>query len=95
MKVVGKDPEGNPIYAENDIYVNPQSYWQSFQDVSPEPFIIDASYIKFRELAFSFDFPRRWLRKTPIAGVSVDGFRPQPVHSLYEREEHRPRVVLL
>ena len=74
VKVVGKDPEGNPIYAENDIYVNPQSYWQSFQDVSPEPFIIDASYIKFRELAFSFDFPRRWLRKTPIAGVQLTAF---------------------
>lgn len=73
VKVVGKDPEGNPIYAENDIY-NPQSYWQSFQDVSPEPFIIDASYIKFRELAFSFDFPRRWLRKTPIAGVQLTAF---------------------
>ena len=66
VKVVGKDPEGNPIYAENDIYVNPQSYWQSF--------IIDASYIKFRELAFSFDFPRRWLRKTPIAGVQLTAF---------------------
>ena len=26
---------------------------------------------------------------------SVDGFCPQPVHSLYEREEHRPRIVLL
>ena len=74
VKVAGTDPEGNPIYVENDIYVNPQSYWQSFQDVSPEPFIIDASYIKFRELAFSFDFPRRWLRKTPIAGVQLTAF---------------------
>lgn len=95
MKVVGKDPEGNPIYAENDIYVNPQSYWQSFQDVSPEPFIIDASYIKFRELAFSFDFPETLAAQDAYCRRSVDGFRPQPVHSLYEREEHRPRVVLL
>ena len=74
VKVAGTDPEGNPIYEKNDIYVNPQAYWQSFQDVSPEPFIIDASYIKFRELAFSFDFPRRWLRKTPIAGVQLTAF---------------------
>ena len=74
VKITGTDDQGNPIYAENDIYVNPQSYWQAFQDVSPEPFIIDASYVKFRELAFSFDFPKRWLRKTPIAGVQLTAF---------------------
>lgn len=73
-EITGTDDQGNPIYAENDIYVNPQSYWQAFQDVSPEPFIIDASYVKFRELAFSFDFPKRWLRKTPIAGVQLTAF---------------------
>lgn len=68
------DGQGGVTYVENDIYVNPQAYWQSFQDVSPEPFIIDASYIKFRELAFSFDFPQQWLRKTPLAGVSLTAF---------------------
>lgn len=65
---------GEEIYVENDIYVNPQTYWQSFQDVSPEPFIVDASYVKFRELALSFAFPKSWLRKTPLAGVELTAF---------------------
>lgn len=68
------DGNGGVTYVENDIYVNPQAYWQSFQDVSPEPFIIDASYVKFRELALTFDFPQRWLRRTPLAGVSLSAF---------------------
>lgn len=68
------DGNGGVTYVENDIYVNPQAYWQSFQDVSPEPFIVDASYVKFRELALTFDFPQRWLRRTPLAGVSLSAF---------------------
>lgn len=68
------DGNGGVTYVENDIYVDPQAYWQSFQDVSPEPFIVDASYVKFRELALTFDFPQRWLRRTPLAGVSLSAF---------------------
>ncbi len=74
VKPAGTDADGNTVYVKNDIYVNPQAYWQSFQDVSPEPFIIDASYIKFRELALSFSFPKSWLRKTPLAGVELTAF---------------------
>ncbi len=70
----GPVEDGVQTYVENDIFVNPQAYWQCFQDISPEPFIVDASYIKFRELAFSFDFPKRWLYKTPVAGISLTAY---------------------
>lgn len=66
--------DGVQTYVENDIYVDPQAYWQCFQDVSPEPFIVDASYIKLREVAFSWNMPQRWLQKTPIAGVSLTAY---------------------
>ena len=72
--VIPVEADGKTTYIENNIYVNPQSYWQVFQDISPEPFIVDASFIKFRELALSWDFPRRWLRKTPLAGVQLTAF---------------------
>lgn len=66
--------DGVQTYVENDIYVDPQAYWQCFQDVSPEPFIVDASYIKLREVSFSWSFPKRWLRKTPIADVTLSAY---------------------
>lgn len=66
--------DGVQTYEKNDIYVNPQSYWQCFQDVSPEPFIVDASYIKLREVALSYSFPRRWFQKTPIDGLELTAY---------------------
>lgn len=72
--VIPVEVDGQTTYVENNIYVNPQSYWQVFQDISPEPFIVDASFVKFRELALSWDFPRRWLRKTPLAGVQLTAY---------------------
>ena len=36
-------------------------------------FIYDASYIKLREITVSYDFPKKWLRKTPFQAVRVSG----------------------
>lgn len=66
--------DGKTTYVQNDIYVNPQSYWQSFQDNSPEPFIVDASFIKLREIAITYNFPMKWFSKTPIAGLSLSAY---------------------
>ncbi len=74
VKVAGLDPNGDPIYAENDIYIDPQTYWQSLLTNTAEPFIYDASYIKLRELSISWSLPRKWLRKTPLESVSVSAF---------------------
>lgn len=50
---LGPVVDGVQTYVPNDTYVNPQLYWQEFQNNSPEPFIIDASYIKLREMSLS------------------------------------------
>lgn len=66
-----KDESGNTVYVPNDVYVNPQSYWNSIYNNTPEPYIYDASYIKLRELTFSYHFPKRLLRKTFIQDLSI------------------------
>lgn len=70
----GTDAEGNPIYVKNDIYVDPQEYWQTILTNTAEPFIYDASYIKLREISVSYTFPRKWFLKTPIESISLSVF---------------------
>lgn len=64
----------NPEYVPNDVYVNPQEYWRSVAENSPEPFIYDASYIKLRELTLTYNLPSRFLLKTPIEALSVTAY---------------------
>lgn len=54
--------------------MNPFNYWESLQENTPEPFIYDASYIKFRELSISYTLPKKWLTKTPFESVSFSAF---------------------
>jgi TonB-linked SusC/RagA family outer membrane protein len=68
------DDKGNTTYEKNDVYVNPFNYWESLQENTPEPFIYDASYIKFRELSISYTLPKKWLTKTPFESVSFSAF---------------------
>ncbi|GHU99519.1 SusC/RagA family TonB-linked outer membrane protein [Bacteroidia bacterium] len=65
---------GEQTYIDNDVYVNPQLYWQTYQEGSPEPFICDASFIKWRELSLSYELPQKWLKKTALAGVTFTAY---------------------
>lgn len=71
-KGVVLQPDGT--WAENTVAVNPQTYWARIADNSPEPFIYDASYIKLRELTFSYDLPSKVLAKTPFKAVSITAY---------------------
>lgn len=70
----GIDADGNPIYRENDIYVNPETYWQNVYANTPEPFIYDASYIKLREVSLSYTFGKKYFRNFPIDSISLSAF---------------------
>ncbi|MBN2485605.1 MAG: SusC/RagA family TonB-linked outer membrane protein [Bacteroidales bacterium] len=69
--VVNTGTDENPIYVENTTPVNPQDYWNSFFNNSPEPFIYDASFVKLRELTLGYHLPANLLSKTPIRSASV------------------------
>ncbi len=70
----GIDSEGNPVYRPNDVYVDPEVYWQSVYSNTPEPFIYDASYIKFRELSLSYTFGKKWFKNAPLESITVSAF---------------------
>lgn len=69
--VVNTGTEENPEYAANTTPVNPQDYWGSFFNNSPEHFIYDASFVKLRELTFGYKIPYKILSKTPIGSASI------------------------
>jgi len=60
---------------KNDIVVSAQDYYESYWGI-PQQGIIDASYIKFRELTFGYSIPRSILSKIggiQSANISVVG----------------------
>ena len=61
----------NPIWAPNTVKVNPETYWKSITNNTPEPFIYDASFVKLRELSLSYSLPSKLMARTPLQGVSV------------------------
>ncbi len=67
-KGVIEQPDGT--YKPNDIYVNPQDYWNHVAMNTARPFIYDNSYVKLRELTLSYAFPKRLLGKV-IQSLSV------------------------
>ena len=77
--VDGVIDNGDGTYRENDIYVNPETYWLEVSRSTPELFIYDNSYIKCRELTLTLDFPKNWLDKKGIVkhvGISFVARNP-------------------
>ncbi len=55
--------------SENTKYVEAQNYFKQFGSIQ-EPYVFDASYIKFRELRLGYAFPKRLYQKSPFTSVS-------------------------
>lgn len=70
----GKESNGAIIWKENTTPVDPQAYWQRITDNTPEPFIHDASYIKLREITFSYSIPQRILAKSILKEVTFTAY---------------------
>lgn len=72
--VVNVGTAESPIWEANTVPVDPQKYWRSVGDNTPEPFIFDASYIKLRELTLTYTVPKKVLAKTPIRGLTFTAY---------------------
>ena len=64
--VPGVIQNADGTYRENDIPVNPESYWQSASRNCPSLFIYDNSYVKCREMTFGYTFPEKMLSRLKI-----------------------------
>ncbi len=60
-------------YVENTRAVKPQHYWQRIagRDGAAERFMYDASSIRLREAAFTFNLPNKLISKTPFTRGTV------------------------
>ncbi|HEX3009728.1 MAG TPA: TonB-dependent receptor, partial [Bacteroidales bacterium] len=69
--VVNVGTEENPKYVANTTVVDPQVYWNSFYNGSPEPFIKDASFIKLREVSISYTLTPNVVAKLPFKSITL------------------------
>lgn len=70
----GTDSNGKPVYTQNTKAMDPGLYWGNFYSDDHgilTPFLYDASYIKVRELMFSWNVPQKVLGKAKVIGASV------------------------
>jgi TonB-linked SusC/RagA family outer membrane protein len=69
--------DGNGNYVKNTVAVTAQSYWQNLVGSNiGEEFIYDASFIKLREVALGYTFPKSILGKQPYIkelGIALVG----------------------
>ncbi|MDR0865064.1 MAG: SusC/RagA family TonB-linked outer membrane protein [Candidatus Symbiothrix sp.] len=72
--VVNTGTAENPVWVANSTPVDPQLFWQTVTNNSPEPFIVDASYVKLREMTFSYSLPKRLLAKSVLQDVTFTAY---------------------
>lgn len=77
----GKDADGNPILIENlGENLNQKNGTKTMPVAAgttwsfARPFMYDASYLKLREVSFTYDLPTAWVRKMKMEGMSVSVF---------------------
>jgi TonB-linked SusC/RagA family outer membrane protein len=59
-------------YEVNTVPVeNAELYWTSFSSPRAMEHLVDASYLKLRELAFTYRLPAKWLKGTPFTAISA------------------------
>ena len=67
--VAKRDEDGNVMLAGN-LWTNPQQI--NYDPIRDQELITyDASFVKFRELVFGYNFPNQWLDKTPLQTARV------------------------
>jgi len=75
VKVSGKDADGNPTYAENDVPVNMNNVTEYFNAATnlalERQHVLDRTFIKLREVVISYGIPKSVLQKTPFNSLSL------------------------
>lgn len=71
------DDQGNPVYVPNTVPLTMsgggvRNIWSNVQGGSRnEEVLLDASFIKLREVAINYDLPKKLLEKTPFGSVRI------------------------
>ncbi|WP_075342594.1 SusC/RagA family TonB-linked outer membrane protein [Tenacibaculum agarivorans] len=57
---------------QNDIRIDAQTFFSDFRKAAPN--IFDASFIKFRDVRLSYNFPSKIIEKTPFTNLNLSAF---------------------
>lgn len=60
--------------AENNRYITARAYWYTARQRDARNVLLDASYIKLREVRLGYNFPANWVQKTKVAKSINLGF---------------------
>ncbi|MPN26847.1 hypothetical protein SDC9_174273 [bioreactor metagenome] len=55
----------------NMAFIQPQQYWQHAGNYLMDWFIYDASFVKLREISFSYNMPSSLLKNLPLKSVTI------------------------
>lgn len=59
-------------FVENTTKVlDAQDYWTNFSSPTGIEHLLDASFLKLREVSLSYRLPKKWLGKAPVSGIVV------------------------
>lgn len=74
--IVGKGVvlDANNKYVPNTTPINTQTYYTQYFNTTPESGTFDASFIKIREIALSYNFPKNMIRKWRMENLSFSVF---------------------
>lgn len=64
----------NGQYVQNTTPYRPYDLFTNQSNVAPAALLVDASFIKLREVSLSYRMPAKWFSKTPLGGISVGVF---------------------
>lgn len=74
VKIIGKDAEGNELYAINDVPVQPDGLHEFYSDNTfggNWAHVLDRSYFKLRNLGLSYQMPRKLISKVGLTGMRL------------------------
>jgi TonB-linked SusC/RagA family outer membrane protein len=69
------DEEGNPVYAENNKPINQEhllEFWANGGYQMDGFALIDKSFIKLREVAVSYEIPKKYIQRLPIGSITLN-----------------------
>ena len=59
---------------ENNVYIPARSYWYTARQKNADEVLLDASYVKLREVRLGYSLPASFMKKTKIAKAANVGF---------------------
>jgi TonB-linked SusC/RagA family outer membrane protein len=84
----GSMDDGNGNYIPNNIVVNAQNYYSTaFSQNIAESSVYDASFVKWRELSFSYALPRQLFKNIAVQSIDI-GVTARNLAILYKKAPH-------